>query len=155
MSIHRAPIFFKPDLSDDGARYASLRLQMTFEIDPEHIRDVVLTEEILQVIYSNILEKEDLWSATKQHLLNKQVKVITLFVRDQGELDCIVKFIGSHVDPRKCHAGSLRRMLGGGKEKIPNSEKSWFENRIHRPRTLEEAQAHFGALFADEVRVTT
>lgn len=150
MSIHRAPIFFKPDLSDIGAYHASLRLRSKFDIDYEHCSDVVLTEEILQVVYSNILEKEDLWDATKEHLLNKKVKVTTLFIKNQDELNRVVKFIGSHVDPQKCHARSLRRILGGGKKKISNSEKFWFENKIHRPRTLEEAGAHFNAFFASK-----
>ena len=151
MSIHQAPIFFKPDFSGDGIKEASRMLRDSFRVDELHSGEEVLVEGVLRVIYANLLDKDMLWEVTRKHLLNKQVQVLTLIVDGQDELTRLVEFIGSNVNPQRCEEGSLRYIFGGGKKKIPGTNAYWFENKIHRPRTLDEAQAHFNALFADDL----
>lgn len=151
MTMLPVPILFKPGFSDEDRFECIEVLAHEFVVDLKHSMHTILTEDVLGRLYSNLREKDDqvLWDATCEAMLNEKVYVMTLIVdeNDSG-LESLVCRIGSNVDPERCEESSLRRRFGGKKQQIPGTKLFMFDNKIHRPRTREEAIAHFKALFS-------
>lgn len=151
-----AAIYFKPGCTTGIISECTKILKERFIVDETYSREVTLTEKVLKALYENLQGVKDrpLWEETLRRLQGKRVKVLTLLVNDK-ELKELTKCIGTHVNPKRCEPGSFRYRFGGGKEEIPGSDKFWFKNWIHRPRTKQEARSHFSALFEEELYEVT
>jgi nucleoside diphosphate kinase len=105
-----------------------------------------LSEEMLKALYPDIQNLPEVWQATKDHMLGKEVEVFLVTkdsenISDKNVVDQLVDLVGKETEPEKNEHGTLRKHLSG-ETKILHSETgkiiNYFENGFHRPTNPEE-----------------
>ena len=77
-----------------------------------------LTEVMLKGLYPDILDLPEIWQATKEHMMGKEVEVF-LVTKDKDNfsedrvVDELVELVGNKTAPEENPDGTLRKHMGG------------------------------------------
>jgi len=105
-----------------------------------------LNEEMLKGLYPNILDLPEIWQATKDHMLGKEVEVF-LVTKDKdnfsedGVVDELVELVGDKTIPEENLDGTLRKHMSGVVKTYPQASGKdilYYENGFHRPVNIKE-----------------